>query len=85
VRGHRIDILKRAIAPLAGTLTPAQQDRVAQALSLVYGTEVFLVLKDIWGLDQTAVTEVARWTASAIIRQALADAAATPAADPRKR
>lgn len=85
VRGHRIDILKRAIAPLAGTLTPAQQDRVAQALSLVYGTEVFLVLKDIWGLDQTEVTEVARWTASAIIRQALADAAATPAADPRKR
>ncbi|WP_348996033.1 TetR/AcrR family transcriptional regulator [Achromobacter sp. HNDS-1] len=85
VRGHRIDILKRAIAPLAGTLTPAQQDRVAQALSLVYGTEVFLVLKDIWGLDQTAVTEIARWTASAIIRQALAEAAATPAADPRKR
>ncbi|AOU92817.1 TetR family transcriptional regulator [Achromobacter ruhlandii] len=85
VRGHRIDILKRAIAPLAGTLTPAQQDRVAQALSLVYGTEVFLVLKDIWGLDQTEVTEVARWTATAIIRQALADAAATPAADPRKR
>lgn len=85
VRGHRIDILKRAIAPLAGTLTPAQQDRVAQALSLVYGTEVFLVLKDIWGLDQTEVTEVARWTASAIIRQALSDAAATPAADPRKR
>ncbi|WP_063581271.1 TetR/AcrR family transcriptional regulator [Achromobacter ruhlandii] len=85
VRGHRIDILKRAIAPLAGTLTPAQQDRVAQALSLVYGTEVFLVLKDIWGLDQTEVTEVARWTASAIIRQALADAAATPVADPRKR
>ncbi len=85
VRGHRIDILKRAIAPLAGTLTPAQQDRVAQALSLVYGTEVFLVLKDIWGLDQTEVTEVARWTASAPIRQALADAAATPVADPRKR
>ncbi|WP_232732936.1 TetR/AcrR family transcriptional regulator [Achromobacter ruhlandii] len=85
VRGHRIDILKRAIAPLAGTLTPAQQDRVAQALSLVYGTEVFLVLKDIWGLDQTEVTEVARWTASPIIRQALAEAAATPAADPRKR
>lgn len=79
VRGHRVDILKRAIAPLAGALTPAQQERVAQALSLVYGTEVFLVLKDIWRLDLPAVTEVARWTAQAIIRQALADAgAATP-------
>ena len=79
VRGHRVDILKRAIAPLAGALTPAQQERVAQALSLVYGTEVFLVLKDIWRLDLPEVTEVARWTAQAIIRQALADAgAATP-------
>lgn len=75
VRGHRVDILKRAIAPLADTLPPAQQERVAQALSLVYGTEVFLVLKDIWGLELPAVTEVARWTAHAIIRQALADAA----------
>ena len=52
---------------------------MAQALSLVYGTEVFLVLKDIWRLDLPEVTEVARWTAQAIIRQALADAgAATP-------
>ena len=74
VRGHRVDILKRAIAPLAQTLTAAQQDRVAQALSLVYGTEVFLVLKDIWQLDLPAVTDVVRWTANAIITQALAEA-----------
>lgn len=80
VRGHRVDILKRAIAPLADLLPPAQQERVAQALSLVYGTEVFLVLKDIWGLELPAVTEVARWTAQAIIRQALADAALADAA-----
>lgn len=74
VRGHRVDILKRAIAPLAADLTPAQQDRVAQALSLVYGTEVFLVLKDIWKLELPELTEVVRWTASAIIKQALAEA-----------
>lgn len=78
VRGHRVDILKRAIAPLADVLPAAQQDRVAQALSLVYGTEVFLVLKDIWGLQLPQVTEVARWTANAIIRQALAEAGAAP-------
>lgn len=75
VRGHRVDILKRAIAPLAADLTPAQQDRVAQALSLVYGTEVFLVLKDIWKLDLPEVTDVVRWTANAIVKQALAEAA----------
>ncbi|MDF8364345.1 TetR/AcrR family transcriptional regulator [Achromobacter anxifer] len=74
VRGHRVDILKRAIAPLAAELTPAQLDRVAQALSLVYGTEVFLVLKDIWKLELPELTDVARWTARAIIAQALAEA-----------
>jgi hypothetical protein len=74
VRGHRVDILKRAIAPLAAELSAAEQARVAQALSLVYGTEVFLVLKDIWNLDLPAVTDVVRWTANAIINQALADA-----------
>lgn len=74
VRGHRVDILKRAIAPLAVDLTPAQQDRVAQALSLVYGSEVFLVLKDIWHLELPEITDVVRWTAQAIIRQAVAEA-----------
>lgn len=74
VRGHRVDILKRAIAPLAADLTPAQQDRVAQALSLVYGTEVFLVLKDIWELELPEITDVVRWTANAIVKQALAEA-----------
>jgi AcrR family transcriptional regulator len=74
VRGHRVDILKRAIAPLAADLTPAQQDRVAQALSLVYGSEVFLVLKDIWHLELSEITDVVRWTAQAIIRQAVAEA-----------
>lgn len=76
VRGHRVDILRRAIAPLAADLTQAQQDRVAQALSLVYGTEVFLVLKDIWKLDLPDVTDVVRWTANAIITQALSEARA---------
>ncbi|CAB3666000.1 TetR family transcriptional regulator [Achromobacter marplatensis] len=77
VRGHRVDILKRAIAPLAADLTPAQQDRVAQALSLVYGSEVFLVLKDIWHLELPEITDVVRWTAQAIIRQAVAEAKPT--------
>lgn len=75
VRGHRVDILKRAIAPLAAELTPAQQERVAQALSLVYGTEVFLVLKDIWKLELAEITDVVRWTANAIIKQALSETA----------
>lgn len=74
VRGHRVDILKHAVAPLDMQISPAAKTRVMQALSLIYGTEVFLVLKDIWHLELPAVTDVVRWTAKAIVNQALADA-----------
>ncbi|WP_249279061.1 TetR/AcrR family transcriptional regulator [Bordetella genomosp. 5] len=75
VRGHRVDTLRHVLAPLADRLEPAALQRVAQALSLLYGTEVFLVLKDIWKLDLEGITDVVRWTAQAIIAQAERDAA----------
>ncbi len=50
-RGHRVELLKDAIAPLKGQLPPREFKRLAQALSLVFGVEVLIVLKDIWGLD----------------------------------
>ena len=58
-RGHRVDLLKDALAPLEGTLPPAEFDRLAQALSLVFGVEVLIVLKDIWGLDGQETQSVA--------------------------
>jgi AcrR family transcriptional regulator len=70
-RGHRIDLLKEALAPLEGTLAPANLDRLAQALSLVFGIEVLTVLKDIWGLDGLETQSVAQWAASALVRVAL--------------
>jgi len=77
-RGHRIDLLKDALAPLEGTLAPEKLDRLTQALSLVFGVEVLTVLKDIWGLDGQETQSVAQWTASALVRAALEeDAAAT--------
>lgn len=70
-RGHRIDLLKDAIAPLRGRLTPAGFDRLAQGLSLVFGVEALLVLKDIWGLDGVQTERVAQWAAAAMVREAL--------------
>ena len=69
-RGHRVDLLKDAIAPLRGELTTAQFDRLAQALSLVFGVEVLIVLKDIWGLDGKETQSVARWAAAALVKAA---------------
>ena len=70
-RGHRMDLLKDAISPLARhAFRPPQFERLAQALSLVFGVEVLIVLKDIWGLDGEATRQVAQWAASALVRAA---------------
>ena len=75
-RGHRVDLLQMAIAPLKNKLPEAKFQRLAKALSLVYGLEVLIVLKDLWGLEFEETTEVAGWAASALVRAAVAESAA---------
>lgn len=70
-RGHRIGLLASAIAPLKKSLGRRQFERLSQALSLIFGTEAFVVLKDIWGLDMKQAEEVALWTCHALIRSAV--------------
>ncbi|RWO45729.1 MAG: TetR/AcrR family transcriptional regulator [Mesorhizobium sp.] len=72
-RGHRIDLLKDAIAPLKSRLPPRDFKRLAQALSLIFGVEVLIVLKDIWGLDSRGTRAVAHWAAGALVRAAVAE------------
>ena len=73
VRGHRIPLLSSAIAPLRGRISKEGAQRLTQALSLIFGTEAFVVLKDIWGLDGKKAQEVAIWTCHALIASAMAD------------
>jgi len=73
-RGHRVELLQHAIAPLKGTLPEPQFRRLAQALSLTYGLEVLIVLKDIWGLAFDETREVALWAANALVRAAISEA-----------
>jgi AcrR family transcriptional regulator len=80
-RGHRVRILGSAIAPLSDVLEPAAQMRLHQALTVVYGIETYMVLKDIWGLSDRAVEKVALWMADALVNAALSEAKApTPQA-----
>ncbi|RVB41112.1 TetR/AcrR family transcriptional regulator, partial [Mesorhizobium sp. M7A.F.Ca.CA.004.05.1.1] len=44
-----------------------------QALSLIFGVEVLIVLKDIWGLDSRRTRAVAQWAAGALVRAAVAE------------
>jgi AcrR family transcriptional regulator len=73
-RGHRRRILDHAAAPLRARLGEARYQRLLRALSVVYGTESYVVLKDIWGANDRQVVEVARWMLDALIDAALRDA-----------
>jgi AcrR family transcriptional regulator len=74
-RGHRVRILEHAIAPLAHEMPAAVRDRLHRALSVVYGIEPYMILKDIWGLPDREVERIALWMADALIDAAQRDAA----------
>ncbi len=78
-RGHRRDLLREAVKPLKARLGRPAFDRLAQSLSLIFGTEAFVVLKDIWGLDGNDARRVAVWAAHALVREAIAEASAVKA------
>jgi AcrR family transcriptional regulator len=83
-RGHRVGILEHAIEPLTPQLPRAVRDRLHRALSIVYGIEPYIILKDIWGLSDREVERIALWMADALIDAALRDArmAELPSAKP---
>lgn len=72
-RGHRVDLLMQATEPMAASLTRAQRLRLTQALSLVFGVEVIVVLRDIWGLAAGEAEAVAQWAALALVNAAEAE------------
>jgi AcrR family transcriptional regulator len=82
VRGHRIGLLNSAVSPLKGKLGRPGFERLTQSLSLVFGTEAFVVLKDIWGLDRKRAEDTALWTCRALIRAAVAEVGKTVARVP---
>lgn len=73
-RGHRVDLLGSETAPLEGSVPPESRERLAQALSLVFGVEVLIVLKDIWGLTAESAQSVAEWAAKALVEAAIREA-----------
>ena len=81
-RGHRVGILERALAPFAGVMAPPLLTRLHHALSVVYGIEPYMILKDIWGLPDREVERTALWMADALVDAAMREAALQPA--PRK-
>ena len=77
-RGHRREILSRTARPLRRIMKPGDYDRLIKALSVIYGIEIYVVLKDIWGATDREVESIARWMLEALVAKALAEAPAAP-------
>jgi AcrR family transcriptional regulator len=73
-RGHRIDILTHAAMPLRAQLGKRAFDRLVRALSVVYGIEAYVVLRDIWGARDREIQAIAAWIADALVEAALREA-----------
>ncbi len=73
-RGHRVRILENALEPLARTLPPRLHARLHRALSIIYGIEPYVLLKDIWGLPDREVERIALWMADALVEATQRDA-----------
>jgi AcrR family transcriptional regulator len=74
-RGHRRALLARAVSDSG--LTAAQSSRLVQALSLTFGIEAMIVLKDICGLGDQEAEDVAIWAARALLQTARREAGLT--------
>src|SRR5262249_44849493 len=79
-RGHRIDILSHAAMPLRTRLGKRGFNRLVRALSVVYGIEAYVVLRDIWGARDREIQTIAAWIADALVDAALRDAERGPRA-----
>lgn len=70
-RGQRREILKLATEPLRKRLSEKAYFRLVNALSVVYGIEPFIVLKDICGASDKETEAVVRWMMEALVSHAL--------------
>lgn len=73
-QNRRGPLIEEALAPLAPRLGRARMDRLVRALTMVVGTEGFLALGDVAGLDAEAAREVRRWAIDALVAAALSEA-----------
>ncbi len=73
-QNRRGPLIEQALAPLAPRLGKARVERLVQALTMVVGTEGFIALTDVAGLDHEQAREVRRWTIDALVAAALREA-----------
>ena len=73
-QNRRGPLIEQALAPLAPRLGHERLARLIHALTLVVGTEGFLALNDVAGLNEDQARDVRRWTIDALVAAALSQA-----------
>ncbi|OTQ75507.1 MULTISPECIES: TetR/AcrR family transcriptional regulator [unclassified Gilliamella] len=74
VRGNRKEILSNLLQPIKEQLPDELYNKVIHSISIIYGSEIFMVLKDIWNFDDEQMITLSQWISKAIINQARRDA-----------
>jgi AcrR family transcriptional regulator len=64
--GRRIAMIREALEPLKGKCKKAEIDHMINALSLVFGIESIIILKDLNGLSNDAILQNWKWTVKKI-------------------
>jgi AcrR family transcriptional regulator len=70
-RGYRVAILDRVAKPLEAKIGKTKYKRLIQSLTVVYGIEPYVVMRDILGLKTSEIEKTTHWIVEAIIDKAL--------------
>jgi AcrR family transcriptional regulator len=74
-KGRRFLWIEEALEPVRGRLSTPAFTRLVHAVATAVGIEALVTLTDLAGLPRERSVEVMRWSARALLRSALADAA----------
>jgi AcrR family transcriptional regulator len=72
-RGYRVAILDRAAKPLEADIGKRSYKLLMQALSVIYGIEPYVVMRDIVGMSTTEIEKTTFWMLDALIEKAMKD------------
>ena len=70
-QNRRMPLIERALAPLKGQMGDEAARRLVHALAMVVGTEGYIALTDVVGLDRDEARKVRRWAIEALLDAAL--------------
>lgn len=69
-QNRRAPLIEAALEPARRSLAPETYDKLVAALSIVIGTESFIVTRDVLRLSDADAAEVRRWAIAALVEAA---------------